>query len=78
MPDVLGLLEVLAAIAVVAVLVVGLMAAGMLAWGFSRTMSRREAEADPPEVVELRRRLDGGEISLVEYQERLRELRRRR
>jgi len=75
-PDVLGLLEVLAAITVVAVLVVGLMAAGMLAWGFRRTMSRPEAEEDPPEVVELRRRLDGGEISLVEYDERLRALRR--
>jgi hypothetical protein len=76
-PDVLGLLVGLLAIALVAVLVVGLMAAGMLAWGFRRTMSTTEQE-EPPEVVELRRRLDGGEISLVEYGERLRALRRRK
>ncbi len=77
MPDLLGLLEGIAVMALAAVLVVALMMAGMLAWGFRSTMSRH-VEEDPPAVVELKRRLDGGEISLVEYEEGLRALRRRR
>ncbi len=74
----LGLLEAILALALVAVLVVALMVGGILAWGFRRTMSKTDEEPDPPEVVELRGRLDGGQISLVEYGERLRALRRRK
>ncbi|HEY5628579.1 MAG TPA: hypothetical protein VIR16_03630 [Candidatus Limnocylindrales bacterium] len=78
MPDVLGLLVGILGMALIALLVVGLMAAGMLAWGFQRTMAKTEEKEDPPEVAELRRRLDGGEISLVEFNERMRALRRRK
>lgn len=72
----LGLLGGILVIALVAVLVVVLMVAGMLAWGFRRTMTTVDDPAEDPAVKELKRRLAAGEISRDEYEYRRRELER--